>query len=274
MSIGIGITTRNRPEVLKTCLSYFSEFGYGDKLVIVDDSSYTKEENKKVIEDSGLDVLYRYSNQRLGIAKAKNACISKLIDMDHIFLFDDDTWPKAHNWAEKWIEINQVNGAGHSMWNIFTRSAPGSPEQVRADIEIIKEWINTEINTDDNRMIAWSNCLGVMLYFSKECIRTLGGYDHSAESFYGYEHAQISQRAAKAGFCLGHPYLSPAICPDLVYSFDISYRWLSEEPIIDIPWKDNFRSSVTQEEADQHPKNSRLMSFDNTYIPLIDPIED
>ena len=39
MSIGIGITTRNRPECLEACLRHFKEFGYGDKIVVIDDNS-------------------------------------------------------------------------------------------------------------------------------------------------------------------------------------------------------------------------------------------
>lgn len=276
--IGIGITTRNRPEVLDTALKHFTAFPTANtRYVIVDDNSDTEIETNKVVQsfiqnNPDIDIIYRPSPRRLGIARAKNACLSALTDCEHVFLFDDDTWPKTHGWAEKWIEINQDNGVGHSMWNVFVRKSENTPEQVRASIEPIQEWVITTINDADHQMVAWQNCLGVMLYFSRDCLNAIGGYDGSAENVYGFEHAQVSHRASDAGFCKGYPYISPAVSDKLVYSFDISYRWMHENSPLDIPWKDTFKSSVTKDEADLHTKNAKLMSVRTVHIPLVDPL--
>jgi glycosyltransferase involved in cell wall biosynthesis len=267
VSIGIGITTRNRPHVLKTALQHFERFGYGDKLVVVDDNSDDPDAIREVVESFGLGFILRRSDQRMGIAKAKNACLSALSDCDHVFLFDDDAWPCADNWAQRWVDINQHNGVGHSMWNIFVEKGTDTPEQVRTTISLI-----TELSEGKNTMRVWAQCLGVMLYFSRECLNAIGGYDHSARTVYGFEHAQVSQRANRAGFCKGHNYLSPAIALELIYSFDVSYGWLRQESPIEIPWKDQFTTSVTVEEAQSHPQNAFLMSKKDVFIPLVDPI--
>lgn len=271
MSIGIGITTRNRPFVLETALQHFERFGYGDKLVVVDDCSDDPSAIEAVVNKFGDKFTLRRSNQRLGIAKAKNACLAALQDYDHVFIFDDDTWPCADNWAQRWIDINQHNGVGHSLWNVFIRPSTKTNEP-GADIEILSEYVTAEWSEGENTMRAWTQCLGVMLYFTRECLNAIGGYDPSARSVYGYEHAQVSQRANRAGFCKGYNYVSPVIAPELIYSYDISYGWMGQVSPIDIPWKEQFTTSVTPEEAQSHHQNAFLMSKRDVLIPLVDPI--
>lgn len=79
--IGIGITTYNRPEHLKLCLSQINKHTKGFKLYIADDS-----------------------NERLGIAKRKNECIKELQDCEHIVLFDDDCFPIKDGWVDLIVE--------------------------------------------------------------------------------------------------------------------------------------------------------------------------
>ena len=265
MSIGIGVTTRNRQFVLDTALKHFQAFGAGDRLVVVDDFSDDQQETQRIVEQYGDMVNLRLSPYRLGIAKAKNACLAALTDCDHVFIFDDDAWPKVEGWADKWIEINERNSIGHSMWMALSMSHPDG-------IAITNPSITPEIQDRDYQVCAWAQCLGVMLYFNRACLSELGGYDYSAQTVYGYEHAQVSHRANWAGFTKGHNYLSPTVATDLVYSFDISYGWLREESPLEVPWKDEFRTSVTPEEAQAHPKNAFLMGKRDVFIPLIDPI--
>lgn len=257
--IGVGITTRNRPHVLRTALEHFEKFGYGDKLVIVDDNS-----------DEPLDLGGNYtvlrSPHRLGIARAKNACLAHLQDCDYVFLFDDDAWPRTEGWADKWVEINEHNGVGHSMWNTDLEHKEENRVPKGPDIVSFES-----IGDDYYKMNVYNNCLGVMLYFNRACLNAIGGYDHSAQNVYGFEHAQVSMRASRAGFCQGYNYLSPAVARQLVYSFDISWCWKQEESPLEVPWKDEFQSSVTPEEAAAHPLNSVLMNRQDVHIPLDDP---
>jgi len=259
MSIGVGITTRNRPHVLATALAHFEKFGYGDKLVIVDDFS-----DQPLEVDPKFTVLR--SPHRLGIARAKNACLAHLQDCDHVFLFDDDAWPRTSGWADMWVDINTHNEIGHSMWNVELQKKDHPQNLGHVDV-VSKE----TVGEDFYQMKVFSNCLGVMLYFNRACLDAIGGYDHRAKNVYGFEHAQVSQRANRAGFCKGHDYISPAISDQLVYSFDISWCWRQEESPIEVPWKTEFQSSVTPDEAASHSLNSELMSVRDVYIPLEDP---
>lgn len=267
MRYGVGITTRNRPECLETCLRHFINFGYGDKIVVIDDNSEMWQVNKDIVESFGVNVTYKYSNSRLGVSKAKNACLWELRDCEHVFLFDDDTWPQCDNWAETWIKINEVNGVGHSMFNVTAEELLDLNPAFRAVVKPI-----ASIGDSDTKMVSFSNCFGVMLYFNRACLDTIGGFLNDTPHLYGYEHAQISGRANIAGFTQGHQYLTPLIATDLIYSIDITYCMLKIPPFFDTPWIDNFRSSVTLEESSQANKNSAIMGIKEVYSPLVDSL--
>lgn len=273
MKIGIGITTRKRPDVLKTSLQHFSAFPTpNSKVVVVEDDpesdqtvEFTVSEFQK--ENPNVEVVFRKAINRLGISKAKNACLSVLADCDHIFLFDDDSWPKTHKWAEKWIEINEMHKVGHSMW-ITQLEYVGDPI---SSFNTTYRWVSPDGN-DDHIMFAWTNCMGVMMYFTRGCLDALGGYDTTAPHVYGFEHAQVSRRANKAGFSLGYDYLSPAIAENLIYSVDVSCNIRKEDPPIELKWESGFTSSVTPEEQAGVVKNAVIFSNTEIHIPLVDPL--
>lgn len=268
MRYGIGITTRNRPEVLQIALEQHLKFAPPDsQFVIVDDNSSV---DNHVIANEFLQKTnshFRYANTRLGIAKAKNACLTQIADCDHIFLFDDDAWPKTDGWAESWATASEQDQIGHSMFidTIPDHSITIGDQQYQG-VTISK------IGTFKS-FTSWSNCMGVVLHFSHQCIAALGGYDQErAINVYGYEHAQMSHRAAKAGFTQGIQYLSPSNCTDIIYSFDISYGWKHEMPSTDYPIPTSATSSVTPEEASKHFLNADLMYIEDAHIPLVDPL--
>lgn len=265
--IGVGITTRNRPECLEACLRHFKEFGYGDKIVVIDDNSDLWRVNEAVINSCGMDVIYKRSQTRLGIAKAKNGCLFELMDCEHVFMFDDDAWPIQHGWAERWISINKHNSIGHSIYGVDCDSNEEVNKALRAHVKEV-----ARIGDFEHQMIAFSNCFGVMLYFNRECLDNIGGYDSSAKNVYGYEHAQISKRAGKAGFTKGHEYISPAAAMEMIYSVDIAYNWIGILPPLETEWLHISKSSVTKEEADGHKKNSSLLDNFPIFIELVNPL--
>ena len=269
MSIGVGITTRNRPECLEACLRHFREFGYGDKIVVIDDSSDVAEVNQAVIKSFDMPIIYKYSEKRLGISGAKNACLWELQDVDDVFLFDDDTWPAKKGWEDTWTLINRANSMGHSIYSVNCNEDKNNNHAIRAHVEKI-----ATIGFGELEMFAFNNCFGVMLYFNRDCLNAIGGYDMSAENVYGFEHAQMSIRAAKAGFTQGHKYVSPSASSELIYSVDIAYNWLGEQPPLPVNWLPRFSSSVTKEEADGHKKNSKLMTVEQIFMPLENPLGD
>lgn len=271
MKFGIGITTRNRPHVLEAALNHFQHYSADDcRVVIVDDNSDENLRPATIVntyaEAVDHEVILRQSETRLGISKAKNACITQLVDCDHIFLFDDDAWPISHDWAERWASINTANNVGHSMFNVT------DPSLLKVNPAYAAAVGTTGfVNRHANRMTVTSNCYGVVLYFSNKCLQKIGGYDINAPYFYGYEHAQMSIRAQHAGFTAGHRYLIPAAAHEMIYSVDISYRMLHLLPPLPVPWLSDFQSSVPWEDQKQAHLNSTLIESPPTYIPLVDP---
>jgi len=83
MKVGIGITTFNRPDCLKQCVSQINKHssGYDTKLYIAVDSD----------ED------------RRGVAFRKNECLIALKDCEYVFLFDDDCFPIKDKWIEFFV---------------------------------------------------------------------------------------------------------------------------------------------------------------------------
>ena len=266
--IGIGITTRNRPHVLKSALDHFALFHtVENKYIIIDDNSDLDKQCEDIVQDFknkvNADVIFKKSEQRLGIARAKNACLAQMTECDHVFLFDDDAWPKCSGWSEKWINTCETNDIHHSMYIV---SIPNHED-------LFKE--TGRIGEEESQIVGWSNCFGVSLYFSRHCLDTIGGYDYiNAMNVYGYEHAQISKRAFNAKLTNRLTYASPALISEWIYSVDISYMWHHQPPPIECNWINFFASSVTSDEANMHEQNSRMMLEPQTYIPLVDPLCD
>ena len=93
-SIGIGLTTHDRNDILKKSLSFQKKFlPKGAKIVVIDDCSN--------IPVKGAD--YRFEHNA-GIASAKNKCIELLDGCEHIFLFDEDAWPIDNDWHLPYIK--------------------------------------------------------------------------------------------------------------------------------------------------------------------------
>lgn len=174
--ISVCITTRNRPEAFKIVLDKIIKHTHIDyQLVIVDDAS----ENNY----SGAD--FRFS-ERVGIPTVKNKCL-ELAKYDHIFLFDDDTYPIADEWYLPYIN----SGKQHLCYTFLTSFK-------------CKEGF--KYHTLGN---------GCMLYVTRKCLDTIGGFDWN----YGlgkYEHVDFSRRIYNAG-------LTESIFMDVDNSYNLLY---------------------------------------------------
>ena len=80
-SIGIGVTTYERPQVFELFMRQLDKF---------------------CPKDYKLHVAKDIPN----VSQAKNECLKTLQDCDHIFLFDDDCFPIADNWTDYFIKSN------------------------------------------------------------------------------------------------------------------------------------------------------------------------
>lgn len=177
-AIGIGITTHNRRELLLTTLEKIEMFApKGAKIVIVDDASETPFEKAD----------YRFE-ENAGIAAAKNKCFELLAECEHIFLFDDDTYPVKAGWYLPYIESPEAHLA----------FCFGNPEETPG-VESIRKI------EEDERHSIWTHQRGCMLYFKKICLEQVGGMDWRFGRW-GYEHLNLALRIFNAGLTT-YPYM-------------------------------------------------------------------
>lgn len=174
--ISICITTRNRPEAFNFVLDRIKQHTNCEyQLIIVDDAS----------DVVYCNATYRFEN-RSGIPASKNKCL-ELAKYDHIFLFDDDTYPIADNWYLPYIN----SGKEHLCFTFLTA---------------FKRKEGFKYHTLGN---------GCMLYVTRKCIDTIGGFDWN----YGlgkYEHVDFSRRIHNAG-------LTESVFMDVIGSGQLLY---------------------------------------------------
>lgn len=190
MKIGIGITSVNgiRGDVFK----------YGVKM---------HEENN--LNDSfEYSVHFDNPNNRKGIAKSKNYCLRELMALgcDHIFLFDDDTWPIGHDWYNKFIVSAFLNNQHHLSYLPERGNYMGQLSNIVRPREF------------GEGLLIYPYSWGCMLYFDRHCIETCGGYNEEFE-IYGYEHCELSMRIYNMGQC-DNPYMTIENVWDYIYACD------------------------------------------------------
>ena len=155
MSIGIGITTYKRKDLLQVCL---------DKI------------HKHTPRPFKLYVAEDTDEERKGIALRKNECLNALKDCDYIFLFDDDCYPVQDNWTNFFIDAHKKSGFHHFCY--LTNKLHTEKSNYFIDDLVIKSYVT---------------CGGVFLFLTKEVIQKVGGFYNKYE-FYGYEHLGYTLR--------------------------------------------------------------------------------
>lgn len=115
-------------------------------------------------------------HDRDGVAKTKNALLSRLDDCDHIFLFDDDCWPIAKDWFKPYVQSKEL----HLMYQF---DLPG-----RKKMDLLHA---------DGEITAWSHTRGAMIYTHRSVLDVVGGMDERYK--FGYEHTDWSNRIHNAG---------------------------------------------------------------------------
>lgn len=192
-SIGIGVTTHNRNLLAASTVRKIRELTPDAKIVVVDDAS----KQAVIIKDTEV---FRF-NENVGIARAKNKCLELLSDCDHIFLFDDDTYPIAPEWY-----VPYVNSPEHHLMYLFTSWASGQPV---GDDQVIHQ-------DDEHR--AHLHARGCMMYVDSHALELVGGMDVR----YGKamnEHLDWSIRMHNAGLT-SFKYMDVVDSEQLIYSMD------------------------------------------------------
>lgn len=193
--VGIAVTTHNRNAQLTRMLGKLSKVTPKEfTIVVVDDGS------KEPVEQA----TFRFE-KNVGIAAAKNKCFELLMDAgcDHLFLFDDDCWPKADDWWLPYVESPEPHLA-----YIFPEYPAEHERRLNDTIEISR----------DEKHIAWSHQRGCMLYYKRIVLDTVGGMDW-AYGVWGFEHGSLADRIFNAGLTT-HRYMDVHCSADLIHSMD------------------------------------------------------
>ena len=191
-SIAICITTRNRPEILDFSLNHWVKFLPPNGFIkVIDDAS----------DPPSFYSYYRFDTQQ-GIAKAKNKCLELAEGYDHVFLVDDDVYPKVHGWEKPYIE----SGLNH-MALTFEKNSRGAYYSPSVRREGAWNGYNT-----------YKAPNGCFLYLTKEAIETAGGM-RPEFGIWGFEHVEYSQRIHLLGLT-PHPYIDLPNSLDLIHVCD------------------------------------------------------
>lgn len=175
--IGIAITTHQRADVLNRALAHHQQFlPPGAMVLVVDDGS-----KPSAVVPDGVQLLRHETS--LGIVASKNASLTALMDAgcEHLFLWDDDAWPIADNWYLPYIESPEPHLA-YQFLDLAGRNKLN-------DLSVLYR---------DDQHVAYTGQRGVMLYYHRSAIETVGGFD----PVYGrgmYEHSDLALRIHNAG---------------------------------------------------------------------------
>jgi GT2 family glycosyltransferase len=117
--------------------------------------------------------------------------LALLDDCEHIFLFDDDTFPKVDSWFTPYV----FSGVNHLSYT-FGR----------------------KVLNQRNGLTEYELPCGCMLYINRKCLDIVGGFDTDFEG-YSYEHVNYSQRVFNAGLTPAR-FLDVTLSKDYIYSMD------------------------------------------------------
>jgi hypothetical protein len=195
-SIGIGVTTRDRRDVFTRAFAEIEAHApAGAVIVVVDDAS------EKPVDGA----TFRF-DQQAGIARAKNKCIELLTaaGCEHMFLFDDDTWPIVDDWWQPYVASPEP----HLMY-LFK------------DVNGTRHMDTPRTAHEDAQHIALTHPRGAMLYIDRRVVDTIGGMRPEFGTW-GWEHVEFSSRVHSAGLTTWR-FADVVGSAALIYSMDEHY---------------------------------------------------
>lgn len=177
--ISICISTRNRPNEFKRVIDSIKKHTHCEyQLVVVDDAS----------EVPYYDSNYRFG-QRSGIPAVKNKCL-ELVKYDHIFLFDDDTYPIADDWWKPYVN----SGKNHLCYTFLSK------------YKVKDGFTYSHLGN------------GCMMYLTRKCLDVVGGFDWRF-GLGKYEHVNLSRRIFNTGLTEA-PFMDVLGSEQLLYCLD------------------------------------------------------
>lgn len=171
VKIAICISTYNRPKLFRECYdSWKKNLPPNGRIFVVDDASPT--------DYARAD--HRFT-ENVGIATVKNKCLELAYEWgaDFFFLVDDDVICINPDFYKYYIN----SGEDH-LQHIFSKGGKWKTPDL------------TVVGKVDN-LVGYSNTRGVMLFMTRKCVDTIGGFHRFSR--YGGEHRDYSIRAFNAG---------------------------------------------------------------------------
>lgn len=193
LTIGVGVTTYNRPRTLKLWMKQFLRH------------------TRNLPE--GFEVAYHVQHfnprKHSGIAAVKNECLRVLMreQADYIFLFDDDCFPIHDLWFAPFIEAHLRTGQHHFCW-------------LKDDSAMYPPTVGRKLLKEENGVTVFRNSQGCCVFVTKHVINEMGGFDEKF-GLYGSEHENFSLRCLQLGFNTMGPYLSTPDIEHFIHSLDV-----------------------------------------------------
>ena len=173
--VGISITTRNRPEVLRYTLAKFRQFyDINHSIIVIDDNSECHEENEEIVRQQCWK--YIYNEKRLGIPGSKNVGFQYLKDAEyaHQIWFDDDCFPKCEKWYEPFIEAMEYQG--HLLY--------------------LRNWAHIHPVLHFRNVVEYTGATACLMTFRKDMYDDVEGF-WEGFSMYGKWHPALTQKMSK-----------------------------------------------------------------------------
>lgn len=233
--IAIAISTHNRSDAFMKSLERMLFFKPDNaEIFVVDDASNDFYKYAEWVD-------YHFS-ERAGIPRVKNKCLELCMETEakHIFLFDDDIFPIKKGW-----EIPYIASGIHHLCYTFTTAYKHVAERKKG--------------YEKDGFMIHSLANGCMMYFTRECINTVGGFDER----FGlglYEHTDLTRRICNAG-------LTPYKCMDVVGS-DKLFHSMDEHGEIERNFSITERQELLRKGRDLFHKQSQSKE----YIEYREPI--
>jgi len=199
--VGVGITTRNRPDVLDHALEWFTKFQDNNQdILVVDDNSDT--DVYETLGEKYPDVSFMYNQERLGIAKSKNELIKGFLsekqEYEGFIIFDDDAFPTEEGWYEHFLRAKKNHNQHHLIYS----------QEPHIVLEAKLEYADV-----------WHGCLGVCMWLTPYAVQRVGGWDPRFK-IYGMEHHELTGRCYLAKLSPLGLYVSPSDISKYIWCFD------------------------------------------------------
>lgn len=208
MKIGVGCISYARPLHLQHWIKSVSEFSNEEDVI------YIADDNKN----------------RKGIAFRTNECLRELLKQgcDYFFILNDDCFPIKKGWEQYFIDASIQSG--HHHFQFMKHSA---------DTKILGQAKDLELENGIG-VNMFDNTNGCFLFMTRECVELVGGFN--PEYFYGFEHANYSDRIHKMGLTKWGKYSCPEKAEKYIYALDL-------EPESDLHRKLKHKPSMRSIEA-------------------------